>query len=274
LKIPDVIDVHLVDSSLFGTLSAAWLLVIICDIIIIFKVLKLLPEAAERYVILAVLSITAPLAFSMGGILACTVFRSAASNVVKATERLRRAAVLWLPELRPEPPKPWPELREPPEPLELPGPLERQTLRARPERHSSRQTAGCSTGRPARRRNRVPPHKAGLRAWIPPVRLFKEAERPERCLYPTMDALDRRLAELEKLAVAAYEDKVKSAIPKAVCIQLMKRYEDERTDELKQGPKLTAQLEACQEDEKAPDDWRALFRDYSRLEGFERPALD
>lgn len=67
LEIPDVIDVHLADSSLFGTLSAAWLLVIICDIIIMFKVLKLLLEAAERHVILAVLSITAPLAFSMGG---------------------------------------------------------------------------------------------------------------------------------------------------------------------------------------------------------------
>ncbi len=47
--------------------TAAWLLVIIFDIIIMFKVLKLLLEVAERYVILAVLSITAPLAFSMGG---------------------------------------------------------------------------------------------------------------------------------------------------------------------------------------------------------------
>lgn len=67
LEIPDVIDVHLVDNGLFGTLTAAWLLVIICDIIIMFKVLKLLLEVAERYVILTVLSITAPLAFSMGG---------------------------------------------------------------------------------------------------------------------------------------------------------------------------------------------------------------
>ncbi len=67
LEIPDAIDVHLVDSGLFGALTAAWLLVIIFDIIIMFKVLKLLLEVAERYVILAVLSITAPLAFSMGG---------------------------------------------------------------------------------------------------------------------------------------------------------------------------------------------------------------
>lgn len=67
LEVPDAINVHLVDSGVFGTLTAAWLLVIIFDIIIMFKVLKLLLEVAERYVILAVLTITAPLAFSMGG---------------------------------------------------------------------------------------------------------------------------------------------------------------------------------------------------------------
>lgn len=67
LEVPDVIDVHLVDNGVFGTLTAAWLLVIIFDIILMFMVLKLLLEVAERYVILAVLAVTAPLAFSMGG---------------------------------------------------------------------------------------------------------------------------------------------------------------------------------------------------------------
>lgn len=36
-------------------------------IIVMFKVFKLLLEIAERYVILAMLTITAPLAFAMGG---------------------------------------------------------------------------------------------------------------------------------------------------------------------------------------------------------------
>ncbi len=67
LDVPDAINVHLVDGSIFGALTAAWLLVIIFDIILMFMVLKLLMEVAERYVILAVLTITAPLAFSMGG---------------------------------------------------------------------------------------------------------------------------------------------------------------------------------------------------------------
>lgn len=69
-----------------------------------------------------------------------------------------------------------------------------------------------------------------------------------KTLQATMDALDKRLAELEKLVVAAYEDKVKGAIPETVCVQLMKRYEDERMEKLEQRAKLAAQMEACQED--------------------------
>ncbi len=94
-----------------------------------------------------------------------------------------------------------------------------------------------------------------------------------KTLQATMDALDKRLAELKKLVVAAYEDKVKGTIPEAVCVQLMKRYEDERTDKLEQRTKLAAQLEGCQEDEKAADDWLALIRDYSQLEELDRPTL-
>lgn len=57
----------LVDDSLFGTLTASWLLVILCNVIIIVNVLKLLLEIAERYLILSMLTVAAPLAFAMGG---------------------------------------------------------------------------------------------------------------------------------------------------------------------------------------------------------------
>lgn len=67
LEIPDAVNVTLVDESIFGSLTAAWLLVIICGLIIMFKVFRLILEIAERYVILAMLTITAPLAFAMGG---------------------------------------------------------------------------------------------------------------------------------------------------------------------------------------------------------------
>lgn len=67
LEVPDAVNVTLVEESAFGALTAAWVLVIIFGVIIMFKVFKLLLEIAERYLILAMLTITAPLAFSMGG---------------------------------------------------------------------------------------------------------------------------------------------------------------------------------------------------------------
>lgn len=67
LQVPTAVHVTLVDKSVFGTLTASWLLAILFGIIIVFKTLRLLLEIAERYVILAVLTMTAPLAFAMGG---------------------------------------------------------------------------------------------------------------------------------------------------------------------------------------------------------------
>lgn len=67
LQIPTAVHVTLVDESIFGHLAASWLLVILFGVIVMFKVFRLLLEIAERYVILAVLTMTAPLAFAMGG---------------------------------------------------------------------------------------------------------------------------------------------------------------------------------------------------------------
>ena len=67
LEIPDAINVHLVDDSVFGVLGASWILVIIFDVITMFMVFSLLLEVAERYMVLAMLTVTAPLAFAMGG---------------------------------------------------------------------------------------------------------------------------------------------------------------------------------------------------------------
>lgn len=67
IEIPDAINVHLVDSSVFGVLGASWILVIIFDVITMFMVFSLLLEVAERYMVLAMLTVMAPLAFAMGG---------------------------------------------------------------------------------------------------------------------------------------------------------------------------------------------------------------
>ena len=67
LEIPDAINITFADESTFSGLTAAWLLVVICGLIVMFKVFKLIIEIAERYIILAILTICAPLAFGMGG---------------------------------------------------------------------------------------------------------------------------------------------------------------------------------------------------------------
>ena len=94
-----------------------------------------------------------------------------------------------------------------------------------------------------------------------------------KALRATLAAVDKRLAELEKLVVSAYEDKVKGVMPEALCVQLMNRYEDERRSKLEQRTQLTAQLEAQREDECAADEWLNLIRDYSQLEELDRPTL-
>ena len=67
LEIPDAVDTKFADKASFAGLSASWLLVVICGIVVMFQSLKLILEMAERYFILAVLTITSPLAFVMGG---------------------------------------------------------------------------------------------------------------------------------------------------------------------------------------------------------------
>lgn len=67
LGIPEAVHVTFLPEATFGDLAGGWLLVIICGLIIMFQSFKLFFEMAERYVILAVLTITAPLAFGVGG---------------------------------------------------------------------------------------------------------------------------------------------------------------------------------------------------------------
>ena len=67
IKLPSAVSIHLADDAAFGGIDVAWLLIIICGIIVMFQSFKLIFEMAERYFILAMLTISAPLAFGMGG---------------------------------------------------------------------------------------------------------------------------------------------------------------------------------------------------------------
>ena len=65
--IPGTIAISTPEESQLGYFDSAWLLVIILGLILIFQVIKFFFEIAERYVVLAILTIMAPLAFGMGG---------------------------------------------------------------------------------------------------------------------------------------------------------------------------------------------------------------
>lgn len=67
LRMPTAVQIVLADERSFAGLAGAWLLVTICGIIVMFQSFKLILEMAERYFILAMLTVSAPLAFGMGG---------------------------------------------------------------------------------------------------------------------------------------------------------------------------------------------------------------
>lgn len=94
-----------------------------------------------------------------------------------------------------------------------------------------------------------------------------------RSLQGTLTATEKRLSELEKLVISAYEDKVRGAIPEAVCVQLLNRYESERLEKMEQKAEISAKIESLEQTENGTDEWIGIIQDYSKLETLDRPTL-
>ena len=67
LGMPDSIAINIPTGSHFGFGDSTWLVVVVIGLILIFQIIRFFFEIAERYVILATLTIMAPLAFGMVG---------------------------------------------------------------------------------------------------------------------------------------------------------------------------------------------------------------
>ena len=67
MGIPSNITLTMPSDSMFTGLGASWLLVIIIGFILGFQLIKLFFEIAERYVVVAVLTLLMPIGLSMGG---------------------------------------------------------------------------------------------------------------------------------------------------------------------------------------------------------------
>mgnify|MGYP007069942146 CR=1 FL=1 len=67
MEMPNAVAITTLSESAFAGLGTAWLLVIICGVVVMYQSIKLFVEMAERYFILCMLTITSPMAFGLGG---------------------------------------------------------------------------------------------------------------------------------------------------------------------------------------------------------------
>lgn len=89
----------------------------------------------------------------------------------------------------------------------------------------------------------------------------------------TVKAVRKRLAELERLVQSIYEDKVKGLIPEAVCIELLNKYQTERTEKATQLEELERRIEDSQTVQNDVQEWVSLIRQYRNLESLDRETL-
>lgn len=89
----------------------------------------------------------------------------------------------------------------------------------------------------------------------------------------TVKALGKRLAELEKLLQSTYEDKVKGMIPEAVCVELMNKYQTERTEKAGQLKELERRMEESRTVQNDVQEWVSLIRQYRSIETLDRETL-
>jgi DNA invertase Pin-like site-specific DNA recombinase len=94
-----------------------------------------------------------------------------------------------------------------------------------------------------------------------------------RTLQAELNAIGKRLPELDKLIQSAYEDKVLGRIPESVCVNLLNQYEAERREKQERRKELTEQLAARLETESSVDAWLDMMQDYAQLEELDHPTL-
>ena len=99
------------------------------------------------------------------------------------------------------------------------------------------------------------------------------SEEKTSLLKTELTAIEKRLAELEKLIQSAYEDKVMGRIPESVCVNLLNKYEAERAEKLECKKELSAKLAASEANEKSVDDWLNMIQDYAQLEELDRATI-
>lgn len=104
-------------------------------------------------------------------------------------------------------------------------------------------------------------------------RMQSQSAQEDAAVRKTVKAIQKRLAELEKLVQNIYEDKVKGAIPESVCVELMNKYQTERVEKAEHLRQLERQMEESQTVRNDVQEWVSLIRQYRNLETLDRETL-
>lgn len=89
----------------------------------------------------------------------------------------------------------------------------------------------------------------------------------------TLKATEKRLAELERLTQALYEDKVLGTVPEAVFKNLMTKYEAERVEKLALVQELKKHLADTAQDERDIEQYLQSIKKYVAIEQLDREML-
>ena len=85
--------------------------------------------------------------------------------------------------------------------------------------------------------------------------------------------LQARLNELEHLTQSLYEDKVKGAIPEAVCANLIQKYESERVEKAAQLEEIQQRLTQAEQDDSDIERFLEAVKRYVAIETLDREML-
>lgn len=101
----------------------------------------------------------------------------------------------------------------------------------------------------------------------------KQSDRQLKADKSTFKATEKRLAELEKLTQALYEDKVLGTVPEAVFKNLLGKYEAERVEKQSLVQSLKQKLADTAQDERDIEQYIANIKKYVAVEQLDRGML-
>lgn len=101
----------------------------------------------------------------------------------------------------------------------------------------------------------------------------KQSDRQLKADKSTLKATEKRLAELERLTQALYEDKVLGTVPEAVFKNLMVKYEAERVEKQMLVQSLKQKIADTAQDERDIEQYIANIKKYVAVEQLDRGML-